>query len=71
MKLIEQVFPSHRNEIDRMMSVLTDDEKETAIELLKKNWFINQAILKTVFVKIVVKIQRPILRRKSYLVYSN
>src|SRR6478672_3394542 len=32
-KLIEQVFPSHRNEIDRMMSVLTDDEKETAIEL--------------------------------------
>ena len=36
MKLIEQVFPSHRNEIDRMMSVLTDDEKETAIELLKK-----------------------------------
>lgn len=35
-KFIEQVFPSHQNEIDRIMSVLTDEEKETAIELLKK-----------------------------------
>ena len=35
-KLIEQVFPAHHNEIDRMMSVLSDDEKDTAIELLKR-----------------------------------
>jgi MarR family transcriptional regulator, 2-MHQ and catechol-resistance regulon repressor len=35
-KLIEQVFPSHQNEIDRIMSVLSEEEKDTAIELLKK-----------------------------------
>ena len=35
-KLIEQVFPAHHNEIDRMMSVLSEEEKDTAIELLKK-----------------------------------
>jgi MarR family 2-MHQ and catechol resistance regulon transcriptional repressor len=35
-KLIEQVFPAHKNEIDRLMSVLSEDEKETAIEILKK-----------------------------------
>ena len=35
-KLIEQVFPAHQNEIDRMMSVLSEEEKDTAIELLKK-----------------------------------
>ena len=35
-KLIEQVFPSHRNEIDRMISVLSEEEKEIGIELLKK-----------------------------------
>src|SRR3982750_1927953 len=29
-KLIEQVFPAHKNEIDRLMSVLSEDEKETA-----------------------------------------
>ena len=35
-KLIEQVFPAHHNEIDRIMSVLSDEEKDMAIELLKK-----------------------------------
>lgn len=35
-KLIEQVFPSHRNEIERIMSVLTNEEQETAINLMKK-----------------------------------
>ena len=35
-KLIEQVFPAHHNEIDRMMSVLSEEEKDTAIELLKR-----------------------------------
>jgi len=35
-KLIEQVFPAHRNEIDRIMSVLSDEEKDAAIEFLKK-----------------------------------
>lgn len=35
-KLIEQVFPSHQNEIERIMSVLSDEEKDTAIELLKR-----------------------------------
>ena len=35
-KLMEQVFPSHQNEIDRLISVLTEEEKETAIELMKK-----------------------------------
>ncbi|WP_394232707.1 MarR family winged helix-turn-helix transcriptional regulator [Niallia oryzisoli] len=35
-KLIEQVFPSHRNEIERIMSVLTSEEQETAITLMKK-----------------------------------
>ena len=35
-KLIEQVFPAHQNEIDRIMSVLSDEEKDMAIEVLKK-----------------------------------
>ena len=35
-KLIEQVFPAHHNEIDQIMSVLSEEEKDTAIELLKK-----------------------------------
>jgi MarR family transcriptional regulator, 2-MHQ and catechol-resistance regulon repressor len=35
-KLIEQVFPAHHNEIDRIMSVLSEEEKDTAIELLKR-----------------------------------
>jgi MarR family transcriptional regulator, 2-MHQ and catechol-resistance regulon repressor len=35
-KLIEQVFPTHHNEIDQLMSVLSEEEKDTAIELLKK-----------------------------------
>jgi MarR family transcriptional regulator, 2-MHQ and catechol-resistance regulon repressor len=35
-KLIEQVFPAHKNEIDRLMSVLSEDEKKAAIEILKK-----------------------------------
>ena len=35
-KLIEQVFPTHHNEIDRIMSVLSEEEKDTAIELLKR-----------------------------------
>ena len=35
-KLIEEVFPAHQNEIDQIMSVLSDEEKDTAIEALKK-----------------------------------
>jgi len=35
-KLIEQVFPSHRNEIERIMSVLSSEEQQTAINLIKK-----------------------------------
>lgn len=35
-KLIEQVFPAHQNEIDRIMSVVSDEEKSLAIEVLKK-----------------------------------
>jgi MarR family transcriptional regulator, 2-MHQ and catechol-resistance regulon repressor len=35
-KLIEQVFPTHQNEIDQIMSVLSNEEKDMAIELLKK-----------------------------------
>ena len=35
-KFIEQVFPSHKNEIDRIMSALSEEEKESAIELMKK-----------------------------------
>ncbi|MFJ7639295.1 MarR family winged helix-turn-helix transcriptional regulator [Peribacillus sp. NPDC097264] len=33
---IEDVFPDHEKRIDDVMSVLTKEEKETAIELLKK-----------------------------------
>ena len=44
-KLIEQVFPAHQNEIDRIMSVLSDEEKDMAIELLKKIGLIRKKIL--------------------------
>ena len=44
-KLIEQVFPAHQNEIDRIMSVLSDEEKDMAIELLKKIGLICKKIL--------------------------
>ncbi|RFU69930.1 MarR family winged helix-turn-helix transcriptional regulator [Bacillus sp. V59.32b] len=33
---IESVFPEHEQRIDEIMSTLTDEEKETAIELMKK-----------------------------------
>ena len=35
-KFMEEIFPDHQKMIDEMMSVLSDDEKETAIHLLKK-----------------------------------
>ena len=35
-ELIEQVFPAHQNEIEKIMSVLSDEEKDMAIEVLKK-----------------------------------
>ncbi|KAA9026058.1 MarR family winged helix-turn-helix transcriptional regulator [Niallia endozanthoxylica] len=35
-KLIEQIFPSHQNEIERIMSVLSSEEQQTAIGLIKK-----------------------------------
>lgn len=34
--LIEKIFPSHENNIQSLMSTLTDEEQDTAIELLKK-----------------------------------
>lgn len=33
---IESIFPEHEQRIDQIMSALTSEEKETAIELLKK-----------------------------------
>lgn len=33
---IESIFPEHEQSIDHIMSALTSEEKETAIELLKK-----------------------------------
>lgn len=33
---IESIFPEHEQRIDNIMSALTSEEKETAIELLKK-----------------------------------
>jgi MarR family transcriptional regulator, 2-MHQ and catechol-resistance regulon repressor len=35
-EFIDSIFPEHQNRIHQMMSVLTPDEKETAIELMKK-----------------------------------
>jgi MarR family transcriptional regulator, 2-MHQ and catechol-resistance regulon repressor len=35
-KLIEEIFPEHSRRIDDLMSVLKPEEKQTAIELLKK-----------------------------------
>ncbi len=34
--LIQKIFPIHREHITEMMSVLTDEEKEIAIEILRK-----------------------------------
>jgi MarR family transcriptional regulator, 2-MHQ and catechol-resistance regulon repressor len=35
-QFIENIFPEHEQRIDEIMSILSDDEKNTAIELLKK-----------------------------------
>jgi MarR family transcriptional regulator, 2-MHQ and catechol-resistance regulon repressor len=35
-ELIEEVFPTHQEEINQVMSVLNDEEKAQAIELLKR-----------------------------------
>jgi len=35
-KWIEEIFPSHQEMIDSIVNILTEDEKETAINLLKK-----------------------------------
>lgn len=35
-ELIERIFPSHEKNIKKMMSALSKEEQETAIELLKK-----------------------------------
>jgi len=34
--VIEEIFPKHAENIHSLMSVLDDEEKETAIRLLKK-----------------------------------
>lgn len=34
--LIQEIFPIHREHITEMMSVLTDEEKEAAIKILRK-----------------------------------
>ena len=33
---IEEIFPEHANQIDKLMSILSDSEKTLAIDLLKK-----------------------------------
>ncbi|WP_339249385.1 MarR family transcriptional regulator [Sporosarcina sp. FSL W8-0480] len=35
-ELIERIFPPHEKNIEKLMSALTKEEQETAIELLKK-----------------------------------
>jgi MarR family 2-MHQ and catechol resistance regulon transcriptional repressor len=35
-RLIENIFPEHKARINELMSVLSEEEKNTAIELLKK-----------------------------------
>jgi MarR family 2-MHQ and catechol resistance regulon transcriptional repressor len=35
-ELIEEIFPSHEKNINELMSVLTEVEQETAIELMRK-----------------------------------
>ncbi|MFS0688276.1 MarR family transcriptional regulator [Sporosarcina sp. 179-K 8C2 HS] len=35
-ELIEEIFPSHEEKINELMSVLSNSEQETAIELLRK-----------------------------------
>lgn len=35
-KFMEEIFPDHEKRIDEIMNVLTPEEKETMIELLKK-----------------------------------
>jgi MarR family transcriptional regulator, 2-MHQ and catechol-resistance regulon repressor len=35
-KLIQEIFPEHAEQIDKLMSSLNDSEKDTAIDLLKK-----------------------------------
>ncbi|MBL4952488.1 MarR family transcriptional regulator [Neobacillus sp. OS1-32] len=35
-KLIQDIFPEHAEQIDKLMSSLTEEEKTAAIELLKK-----------------------------------
>ncbi|WP_252503768.1 MarR family winged helix-turn-helix transcriptional regulator [Sporosarcina sp. Marseille-Q4943] len=35
-ELIEEIFPSHEEKINELMSVLSESEQETAIELLRK-----------------------------------
>ncbi|AGK52873.1 MarR family winged helix-turn-helix transcriptional regulator [Bacillus sp. 1NLA3E] len=35
-QFIDEIFPEHAQKIDEMMSVLSNEEKNTAIELLKK-----------------------------------
>ncbi len=36
-KLLEKIFPGHAEELHHMISVLSDEEKEACIEMLKKS----------------------------------
>ncbi|HZH62069.1 MAG TPA: MarR family transcriptional regulator, partial [Metabacillus sp.] len=38
-QLIEEIFPPHKEKIDEIVSVLTDEEKKLVTELLKKVGF--------------------------------
>ncbi|MBU7591835.1 MarR family winged helix-turn-helix transcriptional regulator [Metabacillus halosaccharovorans] len=45
-QLIEEIFPTHQEKIDEIVSVLTDEEKNLVTELLKKVGFHANDILK-------------------------
>ncbi|MCM3441700.1 MarR family transcriptional regulator [Metabacillus halosaccharovorans] len=45
-QLIEEIFPTHQEKIDEIVSVLTDEEKNLVTELLKKVGFHANDIMK-------------------------
>ena len=45
-ELIEEIFPTHQEKIDEIVSVLTDEEKSLVTELLKKVGFHANDIMK-------------------------
>ncbi|WP_226530097.1 MarR family winged helix-turn-helix transcriptional regulator [Metabacillus niabensis] len=46
-QLIEEIFPTHQEKIDEIVSVLTDEEKNLVTELLKKVGFHANDIMKS------------------------